>query len=264
MADEQARPGARAAPTPLLLRRRVDLSTRAPYPIPIVNTPLLRLLACGALLAPGTTRAGPSEALYVALGGSSDAAGVARAGDPARIAAALEPGRRVRVVDLTAAGATVRAVRDRQLSTAISLRPALVSISVGPLDVLAGTSLAEFSRDLHVITDLLRHTRAIVVISTVPPGDALRPGASARLRHRADAFDSAIRLAARRNGLLLADVRAPGEESWQAAVVGQLRPRADPPVPPGTASPMPPVTAREPPRRPEPVPATPRSEREVG
>jgi hypothetical protein len=113
-----------------------------------VNTLIARLLAGAALFVPGRLAGAAPEPLYVAVGGWGHVAGTAREGDPARIAAALGSGWRVRVVDLTAADAKVRAVRDDQLSRAISLRPALVSISVGPLDVLAGTSLAAFSRDL--------------------------------------------------------------------------------------------------------------------
>jgi hypothetical protein len=176
------------------------------------------LFALSLLAATSSARAA-KEVVYVALGGWAELPGVARTGDPDRVASSLEQaGHRVRVVDLTVAGAKARTVREAQLSKATALRASLVTISIGPLDAEGGTSLEAFSRDLHLIADLLDRVRAKVVISTVPLGERLRAHASARHRRRVDSFNWAIRHVARRYGFALADVRAEGGTEWQTAV----------------------------------------------
>lgn len=223
-----------------------------------------------ALAAPAIARA---DGLYVAMGGSAAAAGAQRRGDPERLAAALRAsGRPMRLVDLTAPGVTVHAVLDRQLARAVALRPALVTIAVGPADVAATTSLADFSRDLQTVVDLLRRNHATVVLSAIPVAARLGapPGPASELR--VDAFDWAVRLKAEENRVALADVRAregAAARSWEAAVLaeaeaalpgGRPAPPPRPPAPP--PAPAPPSVpdrvaegARLPGPAPSPVPA---------
>jgi hypothetical protein len=189
------------------------------------------LTAAVLLCAAGRARAAP-ELLYVAVGGSAELTGAARTGDPARIAGRLEAGgRRVRLVDLTAPGAGASAVRAEQLLRAVALRPALVTVALGPVDVMAKASLKGFSRDLEIVADLLRRNAGTVVVATLPHAEVLRPGADRAFRRRVDAFNWAIVRIARRHGLTLVDLRRePGASaaSWEEAAAPVVE-RALPP-----------------------------------
>jgi hypothetical protein len=194
--------------------------------------PLVPILLLVAAASPRSER----ELIYVAVGGFVESGG-ARAGDPARVVERLERARpRVRLIDLTAADATVHDVRNEQLRRAMAARPALVTIAIGASDVRGPSSLRSFSRDLQVVADLLHRTKATVVISTIPNARGLADHPGRAFRRRVDAFNWAIVRIARRHGFVLADVRARAglpESSWAVtvgrAIDGALAPPSHPP-----------------------------------
>lgn len=195
-----------------------------------------------ALSAAGTAHAADAP-LLVAIGGTGDAPGAARHGAPARVADRIaRTGLRFRVVDLTAAEASAASVRGEQLLRAVSLRPSVVSVAIGALDAHAGASLKGFSRELHVIADLLRRTPATVVLATIPLPAGDDPASRSRQR-RVEAFNWAIVRTAERHGFVVADLgrERPGDpDAWEAATAhaleGALAPRPRSPVRPGKSS----------------------------
>ena len=75
----------------------------------------------------------------------------------------------VRVENLGVAGAVASGVVATQLDRAVALRPALVTLSVGPNDVTTGVPSAEYARNVEVILRALHdRTSAIVVVSLLP------------------------------------------------------------------------------------------------
>jgi acyl-CoA thioesterase I len=172
-------------------------------------------LAAAALLlallaSPG--RAAPPVS-FVALGDST-ALGVGAAqggGYPQRLAHRLEAaGVPVKLEVYAESGATAADVRNVQLPKVMSARPAFVTIGVGLADITAGRNLRDFARDLEVVADLVRRSKAIVVIATLPdlslaPARADAPPSLAR---RIEAYNATLRTIAERHGFHLADVHA--------------------------------------------------------
>jgi hypothetical protein len=182
------------------------------------------MAALALVLAQSARAAG--EVVYVAVGAVAEAAGTARPGDVAAVADALRAsGARVRTVDLTAPSASLRAVREEQLMRAVSARPTLVTLGLHPGDLCGGPSLADFSRDLETVAELLQRTRARVLVSTVDPRWVCGRAAPAARRRAAEAFHWAIVRIAKRHALTLvvlgrgkAGVVAP----WRPAVRAAL------------------------------------------
>jgi lysophospholipase L1-like esterase len=89
-------------------------------------------------------------------------------------------------------------------------RPAFVTLGVGLADIAEGRNLRDYARDLEVIADLVRRSKAVVVLATLPdvslaPGRADAPPALSR---RIEAYNATIRTIAERHGFHLADVHA--------------------------------------------------------
>ena len=193
--------------------------------------PLARSFVLLALLLPSAAAPAGREVVYVAIGEQTPPG--ARAGDPARVAERLAAGGGlVRRVELTARGIRVEEVRQGLLGQAVSLRPKVVTLSIGPADACGTTELRRFARDLHTVTELLRRNSGVLVLSTmdvpdVPEGACSRSGAA--LRRRVEAFNAVIVRAAEQNGVRLADVRGvrsddEGEDAspWAVAVAAEL------------------------------------------
>jgi lysophospholipase L1-like esterase len=138
--------------------------------------------------------------------GASDGVGY-----PARLARRLEAaGVPVKLTVVAASGATVADARRVQLPRVQAARPALVTIGIGLNDVMQGKKLAEFARELEILSDFVRGTKATVVVQTLPDV-SLAPaahGAPPSLARRIEAFNAAIARAAERHGFLVADVWA--------------------------------------------------------
>jgi lysophospholipase L1-like esterase len=155
-------------------------------------------------------RAGP-PLVYFAMGDSTAVGDGAEEGGgyPARLARRLEEaGIPVKLAVVAASGATAADVRRDQLPRVQAARPGLVTIGVGLNDVLEGRKLADFARDLQVLADFVRRTKATVVIQTLPDV-SLAPastGSVPALARRIEAYNAAIVRAAERHGFVVADV----------------------------------------------------------
>jgi acyl-CoA thioesterase-1 len=170
-----------------------------------------RLALClAAALAAAPARAGAPLAFFAL--GDSTAVGVGAAqggGYPQRLARRLEAsGVPVKLEVAAVSGATVADVRRVQLPRLLAARPALVTLGVGLNDVVQGRTLRDFARDLEVIADLVRRTRATVVVATLPDVSLAPSGRSApaSLARRIEAYNASIRTVAERHGFVVADV----------------------------------------------------------
>ena len=182
------------------------------------------------------------EVVYVAVGGIADSPGSPREEDPAQVAHLIsDRSGGVKLVDLTTPGGSARVVRESQLMRAVTAKPKLVTVALGPWDACGPTTLSSFARDLEIIADLLQRTGATVIISTIAQADGLCSGPGCGMQERVDSFNFTILRVARRHHLLIADVRRRnvlGERSWLAAVTKAMGPLADgsqPPHAPGHA-----------------------------
>jgi acyl-CoA thioesterase I len=167
-------------------------------------------LLCALLASPVRASA---PVTFVALGDST-ALGVGApqgGGYPQRLARRLQAaGVTVKLDVYAERGATAADVRTVQLPKVMSARPAFVTVGVGLADVAAGRNLRDFARDLEIIADLVRRSKAIVVVATLPdlslaPAHADAPPSLAR---RVEAYNATIRTIAERHGFHLADVHA--------------------------------------------------------
>lgn len=186
--------------------------------------PLARsLVLLAALLGSAGPARAASELVYVALG--EQAPPGARAGDPARIAGRLAAaGSRVRRVELTAPGMRMEEVRPGPLGQVLSLRPKIVTLSIGAADACGTTELRRFARDLHVVTELLRRNSGMVVLSTMAPPEGPCTTSGTALRRRVEGFNAVIVRAAVQNGVRLAELR-PGDgdaSPWEVAVAAEV------------------------------------------
>jgi lysophospholipase L1-like esterase len=165
---------------------------------------LVTLLALAAMPA----RAAP-PLTYVALGDST-AVGVgadAGGGYPARLARRLEAsGTPVKLLNFGVSGATAADLRRDQLPRAMGASPALVTIAVGINDVVQGRSLRDFQRDLHAIADLVKRTKAAVVIANLPDLTQLPAGAAPGMVRRIEGYNAAIQTVAERHGFEVVDL----------------------------------------------------------
>jgi lysophospholipase L1-like esterase len=83
-----------------------------------------------------------------------------------------------------------------------------VTNGIGLNDVMQGRKLADFSRELEIVADFVRRTKATVVIQTLPDV-SLSPsakGAAPSLARRVEAFNAVIARVAERHGFVVADV----------------------------------------------------------
>jgi hypothetical protein len=167
-------------------------------------------LALLLLAAVGLARASADDLVVVRLGERSDGDAGTDELEAATVSAQTS-GKRVRVVDLRAAGAGLRTIRIQQLPKALLLRPRVVTLSLGSADLCGDTSLRTFARELHVVAELLRrNVHTIVVSSLSPPGETCARGGP-RLLHRLEAFNATISQSAQRNRLLTVDARERGD-----------------------------------------------------
>lgn len=188
----------------------------------------LALAALAATPARAQAPRAPGQLVYVAVGDST-AVGVGAngAGYPPRLARRLEAeGHVVKLLNLGVSGATAADVRRDQLPRVMSSSPGLVTIVVGINDLTKGRTLAEFARDLQVIADLVKRTKATVVIATLPDL-TLSPsgqGSPPSLARRTAQYNAAIRTVAERHGFAVVDLweasraaaRADGDAIWSS------------------------------------------------
>lgn len=219
------RAGGRAVP-PHRRARAYDLAVPRH---PRVARALRRAALAVVLLAASTAARAAPPLVYVVLGDST-AVGVGAdgVGYPARLAHRIErdAGFSVKLVNLGVSGATAADVRRDQLPKAMGSGPGLVTIAIGINDVMSGRTLAEFAKDLQVIADLVKRTKAAVIISTVPDLTTAPAGKGAppSLGRRIQQYNAAIQTVAERHGFVVADLwaasraaaRTDGDAVWSA------------------------------------------------
>ncbi len=165
--------------------------------------------AAAAWAQPAPARGAPIS--YLAMGDST-AVGVGGGGGggyPQRLARRLEAsGVPVKLDVVAASGATIADLRRDQLPKVMAKRPALVTIGIGINDLMQGRKLAEFSRDLEIVADLVRRTKATVVLQTIPDltFSPAGVGAPPSLGRRIEAYNATIARVAERHGFVLSDV----------------------------------------------------------
>lgn len=151
----------------------------------------LGLLLAGACAQPPPERTLPRESdaplLYVALGDSTvEGVGASHpdGGYVHHLYARLRsryPA--ARLVNLGAAGATAADVREAQLPRALALRPHLVTLSVGPNDIVRGIPADAYRTHMEAILGALaRATEAVIVVNLLPDLTVTR-----RFRHSPEA-----------------------------------------------------------------------------
>ncbi|WP_242345302.1 SGNH/GDSL hydrolase family protein [Anaeromyxobacter terrae] len=181
-----------------------------------MSSHLRRLALVVIVLGAGTASAQAAPAreaalVYLALGDST-AVGVGAAtggGYPQRLARRLEAsGVPVKLTVLGVSGATTAELRRDQLPKVLAARPALITIGTGINDLMQGRKLSEFARDLEVVADLVRRTKATVVLQTLPDltFSPAGYGAPPSLGRRIEAYNATIARVAERHGFVLADV----------------------------------------------------------
>jgi acyl-CoA thioesterase-1 len=185
--------------------------------LPAMRITSLLVLSVVVLLAPhrggATTPAralptsGGAELVYVALGDST-VEGIGASSTektyPSRIAARLRQRYpNTRLVNLGVAGAVASDVVATQLERAVTARPALVTLSVGPNDVTSGVPAAAYGRHIEqILRTLQERTSAVVVLNLLPdlaitPRFASSPR-SAEVGRRAVEFNVILTAAAER------------------------------------------------------------------
>jgi lysophospholipase L1-like esterase len=156
-----------------------------------------------------------AEVVYVALGDSTvQGVGATAASNNyvGRLDARLRDRYpRARTVNLGVAGATSYDVLEGQLARAVSLRPHLVTLSIGPNDITAKVPVENYAQNLEaILSGLAADTEAVVVVNLLPDL-AVTP----RFRKRESAprvgrlsveFNDVIARTAQRHGALVVDL----------------------------------------------------------
>ncbi len=76
---------------------------------------------------------------------------------------------RARVHNLGVSGATSADVVDAQLQQAVALRPALITLSIGPNDITQGRDARQFERNIEdIFATLERETDSVLVVNLIP------------------------------------------------------------------------------------------------
>jgi lysophospholipase L1-like esterase len=120
---------------------------------------------------------------------------------------------RAQLANLGVGGATAADVLRGQLPQALALRPALVTLSVGPNDITQDRSLWAFARDVALILDALaRDTTAVVVVNLIPDMTVTPrfrgTEAEARIHDRVVAWNDVLAAQARKHGAEIVDLYA--------------------------------------------------------
>ena len=177
-------------------------------------SPLLLSLALAA--------AAGQPATYVAIGDSTGAGmGGSRGGYPDRLAERLgRAGLPVRLLNLCYPGARARDALRLQLPRALAARPRLVTVGIGINDVLRGTDLDEYRRELEELARQLEATGARVLLVNLPDL-GLSPRVTmaeppAEVRAQVQAANQVLAEVAARHRFELVDLFGPGASLYGA------------------------------------------------
>lgn len=190
----------------------------------LVAAAVITLAQC---TSPGSDRARSLPAdrsaavMYVALGDST-VEGVAASSASSTYVAQLHARLRAmypaaRVENLGVGGAVSADVVRSQLYRAVSLRPDLVTISIGPNDVTEGVPVSAYEKNVDKIFGTLRRDTSAVVVVNLLPDVTVTPryrGSRQRdaLRAKVEEFNVALGRQARRYGALTVDLYTASRE----------------------------------------------------
>lgn len=122
-----------------------------------------------------------------------------------------------RVVNLGVSGATAADVLEVQLSRAVSFRPDLVTLSIGPNDITRERDVRRYERDIEAILETLRsETGAVVVVNLIPdltvtPRFRGKPRVAV-LGRQVLAFNEVLGRQARARGAEVVDLYGPSQD----------------------------------------------------
>ncbi len=178
------------------------------------------LLAPSALAPTAAPAAASASFTYVALG-ASDAAGYG-ASSPAngyvdRLATQLATRYgNVQTADLGIVGATTATVADQEAVRLAALHPTLVTITVGPNDIINLVPPNQFNADLDRLLTTVQASNPRVIALANMPDFSLAPAVPPFLRTAAHdlvlAYNVVIAIQARLHGALLVDLYTPSEQ----------------------------------------------------
>lgn len=193
----------------------------------VIGAAVLLIAACASTSATVNSARSPKSAglptdcarpiTYVALGDSTvfgagasspDATYVARLGASLRAAYPL-----VRVVNLGMNGATAAEVLSEQVSQAVGLRPDLVTLSVGPNDIIGGRNITAFEANLAGIFETLQGQSRAAVVANLIPDMAIAPRFTELekivVEQETIAFNAVLKQDAARYGVRIVDLYGP-------------------------------------------------------
>lgn len=170
----------------------------------VIGAALLVMLAFWHRSVPDGSRQQP---IWVALGTSFTAKPGMRSW-----VGAIDAGRNTEGIDLTMAGATVSDVVAGQLGPALAARPAVTVIWLGASDLLFGTPLTTFLRDLSSVVGRLQQQGCRVLLIGFP-GELSAPSGHRRnpLAGAIDAMRTGLRETARLTGATLVEAAVASE-----------------------------------------------------
>ncbi len=122
-----------------------------------------------------------------------------------------------RVTNLGVGGATSADVMTAQLDHAITLRPDIVTLSIGPNDITRDIPVARYEQNLEdILGRLRRETAALIVVNLLPdlavtPRFAKSPQADL-VRRQTVQFNEALARKGRDHGVALVDLYLPSRE----------------------------------------------------
>ena len=115
------------------------------------------------------------------------------------------------MVNLSTSGATVEDVVVRQLQHTVALRPDLITLSVGPNEIVQGRNVQDCERDLETIfRTLADETQAVVVMNLLPHPSAA-PGPTDTTREQTALFNAALAHTAELHDVQIVDLPTPSQ-----------------------------------------------------
>jgi acyl-CoA thioesterase-1 len=179
------------------------------------------LVTPAALVPSAAPAAGSTSFTYVALG-ASDAAGYGAsspAHDYVALLAAKLAGRyeSAQTVDLGIDGATTATVADQEAPRLAALHPTLVTITIGPNDIISLVPPNQFNTDLNRLLNTVQGSQPKVIALATMPDFSLAPAVPPFLRATAHAlilaYNTIIAAQSRLHGALLVDLYTPSEQA---------------------------------------------------
>lgn len=124
---------------------------------------------------------------------------------------------RARLVNLGVSGATAADVLKAQLLRAVPVRPALVTLSIGPNDITRDRDVQQYEEDIATILRTLTHQTTAVVVLNLIPDLTVTPRyrnhqRTAALRSRVVLFNEVLARQARTYGAEVVDLYGPSQQ----------------------------------------------------